>query len=124
MLSLQTYVAQVRTICGVGDTSEWMQSTRFTTTCPPIFPLPYSEGFNYAIDKRNSRYALPSCWTVWYNNLDGLTQTYGHILDTPVKEGIGSLNMASTFSTSTVTAAKSTLAVLPELEGLNPDNLK
>ena len=56
---LTTYYAQVRQICGEGDTSKWSYPIAMQTTCPVTYPLPYEEGFeSYASGTGN----LPSCW--------------------------------------------------------------
>lgn len=77
---LTTYYAQVRQICAVGDTSVWSNLVKLTTTCPTVFPLPYSEDFEgYASGAGN----LPNCWEGYTNS----TTKYPYVYTTAKKEG-------------------------------------
>lgn len=77
---LTTYYAQVRQICAVGDTSVWSNLVKLTTTCPTVFPLPYSEDFEgYASGAGN----LPNCWEGYTNS----TTKYPYVYSTAKKDG-------------------------------------
>jgi hypothetical protein len=55
-LSLNTaYEFYVRSVCGVGEFSDWVGPVTFNTLCNP-FPVPFTEGFN-------SDSSTESCWT-------------------------------------------------------------
>ena len=100
---LTTYYAQVRQICAVGDTSVWSNLVKLTTTCPTIFPLPYSEDFDkYASGAGN----LPNCWEGF---TVGSTTKYPYVYSTAKKDGKNGFYLYRT-------TAISSYAVLPPLD--------
>jgi hypothetical protein len=58
LLEHTTYEFQLQTNCSNNDQSEWTTSYTFTTTCFPIFHLPWEENFN----SYNSQMDIPPCW--------------------------------------------------------------
>ena len=101
---LTTYYAQVRQICAVGDTSVWSNLVKLTTTCPTIFPLPYSEDFEgYASGAGN----LPNCWEGF---VVGSTTKYPYVYTTAMKDGKNGFYLYRSTSISSY-------AVLPPFAG-------
>ena len=62
---LTTYYAQVRQICGEGDTSKWSYPIAMQTTCPVTYPLPYEEDFD---DYLSGTEYMPNCWERFFNS--------------------------------------------------------
>ena len=91
---LTTYYAQVRQICAVGDTSVWSNLVKLTTTCPTVFPLPYSEDFDkYASGAGN----LPNCWEGF---AVGSTTKYPYVNSSAKKDGKNGFYLYRTTSIS------------------------
>ena len=69
-----SYDLYVRTICSEGDTSAWSQAASFSTYCPMISSLPYTQNFNTPAPP-----FPPHCWQAVYgnNNLSINPMTYG-----------------------------------------------
>lgn len=69
-----TYQYYVKSICGAGDSSEWVGPYSFTTDCPDFFTPPFMEDFN--------SYSLfgptPDCWQEAEGVLEAIsTLSYG-----------------------------------------------
>ncbi len=79
---LTKYYAQVRTICGIGDTSAWSPMGNFTTQCPVAYPVPYEQNFDdYASGGAN----FPDCWER-FCNYTGTTTTYQPYINSSAKK--------------------------------------
>ena len=100
---LTKYYAQVRHICGVGDTSKWSNAMSFQTTCPVAYPLPYSENF----DDYASASGRPDCWDGFTNHT---TTAYPYVYSTAKKDGKNGFYMYRSTSYYSY-------AVLPKFEG-------
>jgi len=59
-----TYEWYVRSICAIGDSSNWSASSSFTTNCPSVSVFPFLETFDGASTTEN-------CWTILNLNSDG-----------------------------------------------------
>ncbi len=100
---LTKYYVQVRTICGVGDTSAWSPMGNFTTECPVAYPVPYEQNFDdYASGATN----YPECWERFSNS----STTYPYVYSSAKKDGKNGLYMYRTTSYYSY-------AVLPNFEG-------
>ena len=100
---LTKYYAQVRTICGVGDTSAWSPMGNFTTECPAAYPVPYEQNFDdYASGAAN----YPECWERFSNS----STTYPYVYSSAKKDGKNGLYMYRTTSYYSY-------AILPNFEG-------
>lgn len=60
LLPLTTYQVYVKAICGGGMESNWSAVYSFTTTCPAITTIPYTENFDTYTTGTGS---FPTCWT-------------------------------------------------------------
>lgn len=100
---LTKYYVQVRTICGVGDTSAWSPLHSFTTECPVAYELPYEQNFDdYASGAAN----YPECWERFSNS----STTYPYVYSSAKKDGKNGLYMYRTTSYYSY-------AILPNFEG-------
>ncbi len=100
---LTKYYVQVRTICGVGDTSAWSPMGNFTTQCPVAYPVPYEQNFDdYASGAAN----YPECWERFSNS----STTYPYVYSSAKKDGKNGLYMYRSTSYYSY-------AVLPNFEG-------
>ncbi len=81
---LTKYFVYVRTI-NEADTSAWSNVRWFTTVCPPVFDLPYSNDFD---SYKSGTKSLPSCWTAYYNGTVSPDANYPSV-STSAKMGSG-----------------------------------
>jgi len=66
-----TYEWYVRSICAIGDSSNWSASSSFTTDCS-AFSTPFSESFESFPTTTSS--AIGNCWSTTPNNTTSLTR--------------------------------------------------
>ncbi|MBR4787577.1 MAG: fibronectin type III domain-containing protein [Bacteroidales bacterium] len=71
-----TYQIKVRSVCGVGDVSEFTDEMTVTTLCDAITMLPYEENFDAPYNLQNK---LPYCWSKYYS---GTESGYPYIITT------------------------------------------
>lgn len=119
---LTSYYMQVRTICGIGDTSFWSPMAKFTTQCPVAYELPYEENFDAYTAKTTAPRVQPNCWTTWFDGQDAVTAStaYCYIYATAKKgtTGNGFYMGSTTGNAAGTTPAKQSLVVLPAMNGL------
>lgn len=118
MLSPNTeYTVNVRSICGVGDTSS-ARSTTFRTSCVPltISDLPYVENFNSY--STGSSASISPCWTKGTNS----STQYPYPTSTSMGETSNALYFYSSLPSSSTTTPTYSYAALPQFSG-NVQNL-
>lgn len=108
LASATTYNVYVRAICAEGDSSLWLSTTPFTTSCA-AYTLPYTENF----DSYTS--TMPICWDRLYT---GTSTTYGvgiYAVSDYARSGNNSLRFYNYYSSYSSSNYGDAYAILPEM---------
>lgn len=114
LASATTYNVYVRAICAEGDSSLWLSTTPFTTSCA-AYTLPYTENFDsYTSSTTVSSSTMPICWSRLFT---GTSTSYGvgiYPSTSYSRSGANSLRFYN-YGSGTSASYGDAYAILPEM---------